>query len=82
VVNDVWYACAENIRFIKKEKKEMNKDFVMTLKDNRKVTLSMEYKKLGKYVNIKSLSLEEGETMKIYLEGVDFLLLLVKQVCL
>jgi hypothetical protein len=77
VVNDVWYACAENMRFIKKE---MNKDFVMPLKANRKVALSEEDKKRGKYVNIKSLSLEEGETMKIYLEGVDFPLLLVKQV--
>jgi hypothetical protein len=48
VVNEVWYACAENMRFIKKE---MNKDFVMPLKANRKVVLSEEDKKQGKYVN-------------------------------
>src|SRR5437016_3162450 len=37
VLNDVWYASAENMRFVKVE---LERDFIMPLKTNRKVALT------------------------------------------
>jgi hypothetical protein len=77
VLNDVWFASAENMMFVKHE---LKRDFVMPLKTNRKVALSLEDKKQGRYVRLDSLVIEAGTVMTIYLEGVDFPLSLVKQV--
>jgi hypothetical protein len=77
VVNHVWYASAENMMFVKHE---LEADFVMPLKANRKVALSLEDKQQGRYVCVDSLALEAGVVQFVYLEGVDFPLALVKQV--
>lgn len=77
VLNDVWYASAENMMFVKHE---LAADFVMPLKSNRKVALSVADKQQGRYVRVDSLTLEAGVVREIYLEGVDFPLALVKQV--
>lgn len=52
----------------------------MPLKDNRKVALSLEDKQHGRYQTVSKLDLPPGEARQIWLEGVDFPLLLVKQV--
>ena len=57
VLNDVWYASAENMRYIK-EKREL--EFIMALKANRKVALSLEDKKRGAYEQVASIELEPG----------------------
>ena len=77
VLNDVWYASAENMRFIKET---VQKDFVMPLKSNRKIALSATDKRQGRYVQLEKLVIEPHTMRKIYLEGIDFPLLLVKQV--
>jgi hypothetical protein len=77
VLNDVWYASADNMKFVKQE---LDKDFVMPLKSNRKVALSKADKALGRYTAVETLDLEEGTRKEVYLEGVDFLLLLIRQV--
>ena len=77
VLNDVWYASAENMMFVRHE---LEADFVMPLKANRKVALSLEDKQQGRYVRLDSLPLEVGVVRVVYLEGVDFPLALVKQV--
>jgi hypothetical protein len=77
VLNDVWYASADNMRFIRHD---LNKDFVMPIKANRKVALSETDKHQGRYVRVDTLALEPGTVQEIYLEGVDFPLSLVKQV--
>jgi hypothetical protein len=77
VLNDVWYASADNMMFIKHD---LERDFIMPLKTNRKVALSLEDKKQGRYVRIDTLELEPETVMTIYLEGVDVPLHLVKQV--
>ena len=46
VLSDVWFASAENMNYIHKD---MSRDFVMPLKSNRKVALSLEDKKKGIY---------------------------------
>ena len=77
VLNDVWFASAKNMMFIKYE---LERDFIMPLKTNRKVALSLEDKMQGRYVRVDTLELEPDTQLTIYLEGVDFPLNLVKQV--
>ena len=77
VLNDVWYASAENMRFVKHD---LKRDFIMPLKTNRKVALHLEDKQQGQYVRVDTLGLEPDTVVTIYLEGVDFPLHLVKQV--
>jgi hypothetical protein len=77
VLNDVWYASAENMRYIKEK---LEKEFIMPLKANRKVALSLEDKKQGAYEQVASIELEAGTVREVYLEQVEFPLLLVKQV--
>jgi transposase len=65
------------MRFVKHE---LEREFIMPLKSNRKVALSGEDKKQGRYVRVDALELEAGQVITVYLEGVDFPLHLVKQV--
>ena len=77
VLNDVWFASADNMKFVKNE---LKREFVMPLKTNRKIALSLEDKKQGRYERVDGLEIEADTVMTIYLEGVDFPLHLVKQV--
>jgi hypothetical protein len=77
VLNDVWFSSAENMRFVKET---IKRDFVMPLKGNRNVATSRENKNTGKFVSVSSLSLEENTTVPIWLEGIPFEMLLLKQV--
>jgi len=77
VLNDLWFASAENMRFVKLD---LAKDFIMALKRNRKVALSEADKANGLYQRIEQLDMPEGTTLIIYLEGVPFPLQLVRQV--
>lgn len=77
VLADTWFGSAENMVYLKQDK---HKDFIVPLKDNRKLALSQEDKQQGRYVSVCSLLLEENALVTIWLEGVDFPLLLCKQV--
>jgi Transposase DDE domain len=77
VLNDVWYASADNMMFVKHE---LETDFIRPLKANRKLAVSRADKQQGRYLRVDSLTLEAGVVREIYLEGVDFPLALVKQV--
>ena len=60
-------------------KVKLGKDFIMALKSNRKESLGKELKEAKKYISIESLQ-PGRQTVKVWLEGVDYPLLLVKQV--
>jgi Transposase DDE domain len=77
VLNEVWSASADNMMFVKHD---LETDFIMPLKSNRKLALSRAEKQQGRYVRVDSLPLAAGVVREIYLEGVDFPLALVKQV--
>jgi hypothetical protein len=77
VLSDMWYASAENMKFIKQE---LEHDFIMPLKSNRNVALSVQDKRRGKYVAVETLSFKDSATMTVYLEEVPFPLLLLRQV--
>jgi hypothetical protein len=77
VLSDSWYGAADNFKYIKQV---LKKEFVMPLKSNRKVALSQEEKQHGQYEKVSTLDLPEGIVRQIWLEGVDFPLLLAKEV--
>ena len=60
-------------------KKELRTDFVMALKSNRKAALSLEDKQNKTYIGIETLQPGQ-QTVEIWFEGLDFPLLLTKQV--
>ena len=61
-------------------KHDLKRHFVMPLKSNRKVALSLADKRHGRFVSVDTLDLQENAVQRIYLEGVDFPLLLIQQV--
>lgn len=77
VLNDVWFASAKNMKYVKLE---LQKDFIMPLKSNRKVALSATDKQKGRYRAVETLALPAGTTREIWLEDVPFAVLLIKQV--
>lgn len=77
VLNDVWFASADNMKYVKTT---LKKDFIMPLKSNRKVALSEDGKRSGRYVAVSTLDLPANTTCEVWLEGVPFPMLLIKQV--
>lgn len=77
VLFDAWFSSAENMKFIKGEQR---RDFICPLKTNRKVALSVAEKLQGHFRRVDTIELEANATREVYLEGVEFPLLLVKQV--
>jgi len=73
----VWFASAETMVFIKHEQQH---DFICPLKTNRKVALSVADKHQGRYTRVDTLEWEAQASKIVYLEGVTFPLVLVKQV--
>ncbi|MEI6865846.1 hypothetical protein [Flavicella sp.] len=68
VLADSWFSSVENMICCKD-----------TLKNNRKVALSLEYKQNGTYLNIKTLQLGQ-QTVEVWFKKLDFPLLLTKHV--
>ena len=76
-LNDIWFASAENMNFVKIT---LAKEFIMPLKGNRKVATSLDAKQAGRYQRVDTLELEPMNPVTIYVEGVEFALLLLKQI--
>lgn len=69
VMADIWYGSAENMNFIAKDLEHF---FLIPLKQNRKLALSLQAKQEGMYQAVSDLDLEQGSSITIYLEGLDF----------
>ena len=65
VLNDIWFASAENMNYIKRT---LGKEFIMGLKTNRKIALSRQDKQHGRYHRLHQLDLPEDTVTVIYLE--------------
>lgn len=76
VLSDSWFACADNMKFVVET---CGRDFIMAIKENRKVAVSKEDKALGKYISIKEAA-SEGCVRPVYVEQLDFPILIAKQV--
>jgi hypothetical protein len=77
VLSDVWYSSSENMGYVKEE---LNKEFIMPLKSNRKVALTLEDKERGAYERVGSVRAGPNTVVEVYLEQVEFPLLLAKRV--
>jgi len=77
VLADVWFASAENMMFIRHDVK---KDFVMPVKTNRKIALSYDDRREGRYVRADTVVFKTDTPIEIFLGHVDFPMLLIKQV--
>lgn len=69
VLADIWFSSAENMVFIKKT---AHKDFVMPLKSNRRVALSANDQRRGRWTSLWSLDFSAQTSYTLYLESVPF----------
>ena len=77
VLADSWFSSKENMEFIRDE---LRKHFIIALKGNRTVALSYEAKLKGGFERIDTLCLPEGQPVRGWLRGLDFPVLLYRQV--
>ena len=63
-----------------RSKEFLGKKFIIGIKSNRTIALSSKDKKLGKFQQISSLDMQDGESKKVWLKGVPFEVLLIKKV--
>jgi len=77
VLWDSWYSSNENLDFVHKE---LKKTFIAAIKSNRKVALTLKDKKQGKFTKISELEWHQSSSCVVYLHGLDFPVLLAKQV--
>lgn len=74
---DIWFSSQENFNFVHHE---LKKFFVCGLKSNRTVALSKTDKLKGKFTRIDALNLQQNETARVWLKGLDFEVLIIKKV--
>jgi hypothetical protein len=77
VLWDSWYSSADNLKFVKRT---LHKDVVCALKANRNVALSADAKQAGQFVTVSALDMAPGTARLVYLKGVDFPVMLAKQI--
>ncbi|MDQ7017402.1 MAG: transposase [Gammaproteobacteria bacterium] len=76
VLADSWFSSSENMQFIHEK---LKKKFILALKSNRLVALSLEDKKQGRFVRIDSL-LRSEKPIQGWVKGLEFPVLLHRQV--
>lgn len=76
VLADSWFSSKENMEHIRKRKKH----FLFAIKSNRTAALSLEEKRRGEFKQVSSIRLEEDQTQVVYLKGLNFPVLLLRQV--
>jgi DDE superfamily endonuclease len=77
VLADSWFSAQENLTFVREG---LGKHFVVALKSNRTVALTLEDKKQGRFTRIDLLAWPEQKPFKAWLKGLDFPVLLSRQV--
>ena len=77
VLADSWFSAKENLTFIRHR---LDKHFIVALKANRTVALSKEAKLQGRFTRIDALSWSEEEPQLGWIKGLDFPVLLHRQV--
>jgi hypothetical protein len=74
---DTWFSSKDNLDFVHYD---LKKKFVVALKSNRTLALSESEKSQGKFKKIEALDLQTNQTYEVWLKGLDFPVLLVKQI--
>ena len=58
----------------------IKKKFIIGIKSNRTVALSEKEKLKGDFTKVSKLDLEDGQSIKVWVKGIDFALQLIKKV--
>ena len=77
VLADNWFGAKENLEYIKSI---IKKKFIIGIKSNRTVALSEKEKLKGDFTKVSKLDLEDGQSIKVWVKGIDFALQLIKKV--
>lgn len=77
ILADIWFCSNDNMKHIKLKH---NKEFIMGIKANRLIALSLQDKKEGKFINISDLDMKTDTTKEVYIKGLEFSVLLFKKV--
>jgi len=76
VLSDNWFGAKDNLEYIH----NLQKYFIIGIKSNRIIALSEDSKKKGQFQKVSSLTLEEGKSVKVWLKGIKFPVLLFKKI--
>ena len=74
VLADSWFGSKENIEYINNT---LMKKLIIGIKSNRTVALSEEDKKKGKFTKVSKLDLKDGQSIQVWIKGLDFALQLI-----
>lgn len=74
---DNWFGAKDNLKYLHHEVK---KKFIIGIKSNRTVALSLDDKVNGHFQQVQSLDLKDGDCRKVWLKGTDFPVQLLKKV--
>lgn len=77
VLADSWFCSNDNMMFIRHD---CNKHFLMAMKSNRKISLSLKDKLQGLSRRIDTVDFSEDSPVKGWIAGIDFPVLLFRQV--
>ena len=77
VLFDSWFGSSATLKYIHRT---LNKKFVCPLKVNRLVALSEQDKLAGQFVPVSEVGLEKGMVTTVWVKGIDFPMLLSRQV--
>jgi DDE superfamily endonuclease len=77
VLADSWFSAQENLTFVRES---LGKHFVVALKSNRTLALSLEDKQQGRFIRIDQLPWTEQKPIQAWLKGLDFPVLLSRQI--
>ena len=76
VLADNWFGAKDNLEYIH----NLNKYFIIGIKSNRTVASSLNDKTNGQFQQVTSLNLEDNQSVKVWLRGLEFPVLLIKKV--
>jgi hypothetical protein len=74
---DSWFSSSENMKYVHTT---LKKYFLLALKSNRLVALSLEDKKNGSFTRIDELDWKEGKPIEGWIRGLEFPVLLHRQI--
>ena len=77
ILADTWFGAKKNMGFIHYE---LKKKFIFGIKANRLVALSEEEKKNGKYQNLNTLHLKDGEKRIVWVTDISFPVALIVKI--
>jgi hypothetical protein len=76
VLADNWFGAKDNLEYIH----NLKKYFIIGIKSNPTVALSLDDKTTGQFQQVTSLNLKDGQSVKVWLRGVEFPVPLIKKI--